>query len=71
MPSARYVDLNQIPLEMVDHIDVVKDGASAIYGSDAIAGVVNIILKKNFVGTVRRRRTASRTRATATSPASR
>ena len=47
-----YVDLNQIPLEMVDHIDVVKDGASAIYGSDAIAGVVNIILKKNFVGTV-------------------
>ena len=47
-----YVDLNQIPLEMVDHIDVVKDGASAIYGSDAVAGVVNIILKKNFVGTV-------------------
>ena len=45
-----YVDLNQIPLEMVDHIDVVKDGASAIYGSDAVAGVVNIILKKNFVG---------------------
>jgi len=47
-----YVDLNQIPLEMVDHVDVVKDGASAIYGSDAVAGVVNIILKKNFVGTV-------------------
>src|ERR1700712_5279821 len=47
-----YVDLNQIPLEMVDHIDVVKDGASAIYGSDAVAGVINIILKKNFVGTV-------------------
>lgn len=47
-----YVDLNQIPLEMVDHVDVVKDGASAIYGSDAVAGVVNIILKKNFSGTV-------------------
>jgi iron complex outermembrane receptor protein len=47
-----YVDLNQIPLEMVDHIDVLKDGASSIYGSDAVAGVVNIILKKNFVGTV-------------------
>ena len=47
-----YVDLNQIPLEAVERIDVVKDGASAIYGSDAVAGVVNIILKKNYVGTV-------------------
>ena len=47
-----YVDLNQIPLEMVERIEVLKDGASSIYGSDAVAGVVNIILKKNFVGTV-------------------
>ncbi|AMO23991.1 hypothetical protein GCM10027034_19010 [Ramlibacter solisilvae] len=47
-----YVDLNQIPLEAVDRIEVLKDGASAIYGSDAVAGVVNIILKKSFVGTV-------------------
>ena len=47
-----YVDLNQIPLEAVERIDVVKDGASAIYGSDAVAGVVNIILKRNYVGTV-------------------
>jgi iron complex outermembrane receptor protein len=47
-----YVDLNQIPLEAVERVEVVKDGASAIYGSDAVAGVVNIILKKNFVGTV-------------------
>ena len=47
-----YVDLNQIPLEMVERVEVVKDGASSIYGSDAVAGVVNIILKKNFVGTV-------------------
>ena len=47
-----YVDLNQIPLEMVDHVDVLKDGASSTYGSDAVAGVVNIILRKNFVGTV-------------------
>jgi iron complex outermembrane receptor protein len=47
-----FVDLNQIPMEAVERIEVVKDGASAIYGSDAVAGVVNIILRKNFVGTV-------------------
>ncbi|HWI82226.1 TonB-dependent receptor [Ramlibacter sp.] len=47
-----YVDLNQIPLEAVERVEVLKDGASSIYGSDAVAGVVNIILKKNFVGTV-------------------
>lgn len=47
-----YTDLNQIPLEAVERIEVLKDGASSIYGSDAVAGVVNIILKKNFVGTV-------------------
>ncbi len=47
-----YVDLNQIPLEMVERVEVLKDGASSIYGSDAVAGVVNIILRKNFVGTV-------------------
>jgi len=46
-----YVDLNQIPLEAVERIEVVKDGASAIYGSDAVAGVVNIILRKNYLGT--------------------
>ena len=47
-----YVDLNQIPLEAVERVEVLKDGASSIYGSDAVAGVVNIILRKNFVGTV-------------------
>lgn len=47
-----FVDLNQIPMEAVERIEVLKDGASAIYGSDAVAGVVNIILRKNFVGTV-------------------
>ena len=47
-----FVDLNQLPLEAVERVEVVKDGASAIYGSDAVAGVVNVILKKSFVGTV-------------------
>jgi iron complex outermembrane receptor protein len=44
------VDLTTIPLGIVDHVDVLLDGASAIYGSDAIAGVVNIITVKNFNG---------------------
>ena len=45
------VDLNTIPLSMIDHIEVLKDGASAIYGADAIGGVVNVITKKNYSGT--------------------
>jgi len=44
------VDLNEIPVSIVDHIEILQDGASAIYGSDAIAGVVNIITIKNYNG---------------------
>jgi iron complex outermembrane receptor protein len=44
------VDINLIPFALVDHIDVLKDGASAIYGSDAVGGVVNFILKHKFRG---------------------
>lgn len=44
------VDLNTIPVSMVDRIDVFKDGASAIYGSDAVAGVVNIVTRRDFQG---------------------
>ena len=43
-------DLNTIPLAIVDRIEVLEDGASSLYGSDAIAGVVNIITRKNFDG---------------------
>ena len=43
-------DLNTIPLAIVDRIEVLEDGASALYGSDAIAGVVNIITRRNFEG---------------------
>lgn len=43
-------DLNTIPINIVDRIEVLQDGASAIYGSDAIGGVVNIITKKDFDG---------------------
>lgn len=45
-----FTDLSTIPTEAVQTIEVLKDGASAIYGSDAIAGVVNIILKSNYQG---------------------
>ncbi len=48
--SGGAVDLNAIPTAMIDRIEILKDGASTIYGSDAIGGVVNIILKKNYTG---------------------
>lgn len=44
------VDLNVVPVALIQRIEVLKDGASAIYGADAVAGVVNIITKKNFDG---------------------
>ncbi|NJN50662.1 MAG: TonB-dependent receptor plug domain-containing protein [Gammaproteobacteria bacterium] len=44
------VDLNTIPMGMIERVEVLKDGASTAYGSDAIAGVVNIILKDRFEG---------------------
>ncbi|MGA2448595.1 MAG: TonB-dependent receptor plug domain-containing protein, partial [Polyangiaceae bacterium] len=43
--GAQAVDLAEIPLAAIDHVEVLRDGASAQYGSDAIAGVINIILK--------------------------
>ena len=45
-----FVDINSIPVSAIERIDILKDGASAIYGSDAVAGVVNVILKKDFEG---------------------
>ncbi|AVQ08176.1 TonB-dependent receptor [Xanthomonas vasicola pv. vasculorum] len=43
-------DMSTIPSSLIERIEVLKDGASAIYGSDAVAGVVNIILRKNYDG---------------------
>jgi outer membrane receptor protein involved in Fe transport len=45
------VDLNSIPTSAIQRIEILKDGASAVYGSDAISGVVNIITRKDFSGT--------------------
>ncbi len=46
----QFVDIDSLPMAIVDRVEVLKDGASATYGSDAIAGVVNVILKKQFTG---------------------
>src|SRR5471032_240740 len=45
-----YTDMSTVPASMIERIEILKDGASSIYGSDAIAGVVNIILKKRLEG---------------------
>lgn len=44
------VDMTTIPLSIVDHLEILQDGASAVYGSDAISGVINIITVKSYVG---------------------
>jgi iron complex outermembrane receptor protein len=48
--GGEFVDLNMIPPAAIDRIEIVSDGASAIYGSDAVGGVINVILKSNFNG---------------------
>ncbi len=49
-PGQQGVDLNEIPVSIIDHVEILQDGASAIYGSDAITGVINIITIKNYNG---------------------
>jgi outer membrane receptor protein involved in Fe transport len=49
-PFVNEVDINFIPPALIDRVDVLTGGASAVYGSDAIAGVVNFIMKKDFTG---------------------
>ncbi len=48
--AAAAPDINQIPTQMIERVDVLTGGASAVYGSDAVAGVVNFIMKKDFEG---------------------
>ena len=50
VPGSAQVDFNQIPTELIERIEVITGGASAVYGSDALAGVVNVILKDDFEG---------------------
>lgn len=50
-PSYEAVDLNLIPQIAIERVEVLKDGASALYGSDALGGVINIVTKKGYIGT--------------------
>jgi iron complex outermembrane receptor protein len=45
-----FVDLNMIPPSAIDHVEIVSDGMSALYGSDAVGGVINVVLKSNYNG---------------------
>jgi iron complex outermembrane recepter protein len=56
-----FVDLNTVPMAIVDSVEVLKDGASAVYGADAIAGVVNIRTRRDFEGLDTRLRTGQTT----------
>jgi iron complex outermembrane recepter protein len=49
-PSTTSVDINTIPTPLIERVEIITGGASAVYGADAVSGVVNIILKKNFEG---------------------
>jgi outer membrane receptor protein involved in Fe transport len=50
LPGSSAVDLNSIPTQFIERVEILTGGASAVYGSDAVAGVVNIVTKKNFEG---------------------
>lgn len=49
-PGAQTVDVSTIPVDLIERVDVITGGNSSIYGSDAVAGVVNFVLKRNFQG---------------------
>ena len=51
VPGSAAVDISSIPASLVERVEVLTGGASAVYGSDAVTGVVNFILKEDFVGT--------------------
>jgi iron complex outermembrane recepter protein len=50
IPNSAAVDINSIPQDLIEKIDVLTGGASAIYGADGVSGVVNFVMKKNFEG---------------------
>ena len=50
LPGSASVDVNTIPADLIDRIDVTTGGASAVYGADGVSGVVNFVLKRNFEG---------------------
>jgi len=54
LPQTASVDINTIPSDLIERVDVVTGGVSAVYGADAVSGVVNFVMKKNFEGIVGR-----------------
>lgn len=48
--TTNFIDINTIPVAAIERVEVLKDGGSALYGTDAVAGVINIVLRKNFDG---------------------
>ena len=54
VPGSQAIDINSIPVDLVERVDVLTGGASAVYGADAVTGVVNFVLKKNFEGVTAR-----------------
>lgn len=57
LPGSASVDINTIPVDLIDRIDVTTGGASAVYGADGVSGVVNFVLKRNFEGLLARAQT--------------
>ena len=54
LPETAAVDINTIPMDLIERVDIVTGGVSAVYGADAVSGVVNFVMKKNFEGLVSR-----------------
>lgn len=54
LPETAAVDINTIPMDLIERIDIVTGGVSAVYGADAVSGVVNFVMKKKFEGLVGR-----------------
>ncbi|WP_064791948.1 TonB-dependent receptor domain-containing protein [Shewanella woodyi] len=65
-PGSSQVDLSTIPASLISRVEIVTGGASAIYGSDAVSGVINIILKDNYEGFEFNARTAGSTESVGT-----
>ncbi|WP_396593514.1 TonB-dependent receptor plug domain-containing protein [Brevundimonas sp. R86498] len=66
--ASNFTEANQVPLAAVERIEVIADGASALYGSDAVAGVVNYVLRKDFEGVEASLRVTNQTGGTEYSP---
>lgn len=65
VPDSAIVDINSIPLDLIERVDVLTGGTSAIYGADGVSGVVNFVMKRNFDGLTGRAQTGLSSRGDA------